>query len=110
MALMEDPGYQRAHWRKCLILEQRGEFKAALNLAQATIEDLENEYNTDVNSKKIIPKLEELVERLEIIKEQETEFKQKRMEQEVEKELGTEIEDPNFDKFFSDLRNEDSDE
>ena len=110
LALMEDPGYQRAHWRKCLILEQRGEFKAALNLAEATLEDLNSEYNTDEASKKIIPKLEELTQRLEIIKDQETEFKKQRMQKEVEEELGGAQEDPGFDKLFADLRKEDSDE
>ena len=33
MALMEDPDYGRAHYRKCTILEKRGHYAQALSLA-----------------------------------------------------------------------------
>ena len=79
-------------------------------MAYATLEELNSEYNTDAASKKIIPKLEELTERLEIIKETETEFKKQKMEKEIEKELEGEKEDPHLDKFFADLRDGEDDE
>ena len=37
MALMEDPDYGRAHYRKVAILEKKGEYSAALNLAKHSV-------------------------------------------------------------------------
>ena len=53
---MEDPSYSRAHFRKCTILEQKGCFANAINLAKACIEELNDEMNFDEASKKVIPK------------------------------------------------------
>ena len=47
MALMEDPDYGRAHFRKVAILDKKGEYSAALNLAKGSIVQYSNEMEFD---------------------------------------------------------------
>ena len=47
MALMEDPDYGRAHFRKVAILEKKGEYAAALNLAKYSIVQYSDEMECD---------------------------------------------------------------
>ena len=64
MALMEDPGYAKAHYRKCTILEAKGQFSAALNLAEQTIDEYSHEFEFDEMNKSMIPKFEEFVKKI----------------------------------------------
>ena len=47
MALIEDPDYARAHYRKCTILDVRGEYKRAYELAKGAIDQFSNDYELD---------------------------------------------------------------
>ena len=58
MALMEDPGYARAHFRKCTILEKKGQYSIALGIAEASLEQYTDEMEMDETSEKMIPKFE----------------------------------------------------
>ena len=64
LALMEDPAYGKAHYRKCLILEARGQYSGAINIAQGCIEEYSHEFETDKGSVSMVPKFKELIERL----------------------------------------------
>ena len=58
MALMEDPSYAKGYYRKCLILEAKGQYSGAINVAQGCIDEYSNEYEFDINNKNMIPKFE----------------------------------------------------
>ena len=77
---MEDPDYGRAHYRKCLILEHRGDYAAGLNLAEFSIKQYSNEYESDEANVKIVPMFEELVIRLKEKLPFENQDKESRME------------------------------
>ena len=64
-ALMDDPDYARAHYRKCTILEHRGDYSQAISLAEYAISTYSNEYESDQANIKMVPKFEELLEQLE---------------------------------------------
>ena len=87
MALMEDPGYGMAHFRKCTILEARCEYSQALNLAQGSIDEYSHDMEDDPANVKMIPKFQDFVERVQGKVHIEQKMKQMRLEAEVEKEL-----------------------
>ena len=45
-ALVEDP-FSKVYYRKCLILEAKGEIIMAINLASQSIEDYSHEFESD---------------------------------------------------------------
>ena len=87
MALMEDPDYGRAHYRKCLILEQRGEYSQATALAEYAVSTYSNEYESDQGNVKMVPKFEELIENLEGRLPLEQKDKLQKLQEDVEEQL-----------------------
>ena len=67
MALMEDPGYGRAHFRKCTILEKKGQYQVALGIAEQCLEDYKDEMEMDESNIKMIPKFEEIIGKLKVL-------------------------------------------
>ena len=95
LALMEDPGYAKAHFRKCTILEARGNFTNAINLAQQCIEEYSHEFESDKTSIDMIPKFQELIDRLKPIKHKETEEVTRDLQEDVDEQLDASM--GNFD-------------
>ena len=79
MALMEDPAYAKAHYRKCLILEAKGHFSGALNIAEGCLEEYSHEFESDQGSISMIPKFKELIDKLKPKKDNEKEAQKEYM-------------------------------
>ena len=62
MALIEDPEYARAHYRKCTILAHKGDIKRAIMVAQSAINTYSNEMETDQTNIKVIPLFRTFIE------------------------------------------------
>ena len=86
MALMEDPDFAKALYRKCMILEKKGEFTNGHHIANFAIARFDSEFEEEEN-RKIVPKFVEMKERFKVKIPYETKTKTDNLEKEVEKEL-----------------------
>ena len=65
MAIMEDPDYGKATYRKCQILQKRGDYTRAKDLAVGAIKQYSHELEDDESNRKTVPQFQKLVEKLE---------------------------------------------
>lgn len=63
MSVIQDPDYGKAHYRKCCILEKKGEFTQAVDLARYYIEEYENEFEMDEGNVDLVERFQEVVDR-----------------------------------------------
>ena len=87
MALVEDPDYAKAILRKIQIMDRKGEYSSAHNMANFAMARFDDEFE-EAENRKLVPKFRELRDRLKILMQCEQTQKQDRLEEEVEKELG----------------------
>ena len=99
MALVEDPDYARAHYRKCTILEKKGEFKRAVELAEAAIDQFSHEEEYDVMNRNVVPKFQELIIILKTKMPFEEEMRLNKLQKEVDAQL--DASEPHFDWDFA---------
>eukprot|EP00356_Strombidium_inclinatum_P015187 CAMPEP_0170482662 /NCGR_PEP_ID=MMETSP0208-20121228/2583_1 /TAXON_ID=197538 /ORGANISM="Strombidium inclinatum, Strain S3" /LENGTH=221 /DNA_ID=CAMNT_0010755521 /DNA_START=3 /DNA_END=665 /DNA_ORIENTATION=- len=97
LSIIEDPDYARAHFRKCTILEKRGEITQAIILAEGAIEQFSHEMETDEGNRAMVPEFESLIQEIKPKKDIEQSVKRQRLEQEVQKELDRAMPDFPFD-------------
>ena len=63
MSVVQDPDYGKAHFRKCMILERKGEYTQAVDLAQYYAEDYDHDMEMDEGNQGLVEKFKEIVER-----------------------------------------------
>lgn len=92
LALMEDPDYAKALFRKVLILEKNGQFTNGHNMANFAITRFDDDYEEEAN-RKMVPCFREAKERLAQKIPYEQKQKAKQLQAEVDDELSAY---PNF--------------
>ena len=101
LALIEDPGYAKAHHRKCLILEANGQLTSAISIAQAQISEYQSEFEFDESNKAMIPKFEAFIKKVKPNLYKETEQKQNNLQKEVDDYLAHTMPSSDFlDELF----------
>ena len=86
LALIEDPEYAKAFYRRCLIHEEQGKFTLAANMADWSIKRFDSEFEEQDN-RQIVPLFAELRARCQESIPFEEQVKEKNLDAEVEQEM-----------------------
>ena len=87
MSIIQDPDYGKAHFRKCTILEKKGEFTQAAELAEYYREEYEHEMEMDPANKDLVGRFREIVERCLPRVGEEQGIKREKLKKEVEQQM-----------------------